>query len=110
MPSKPVPSSTNDSGSGEEKVSVTLAILAVPLMPDVTLMSFDTETLATPAKKARLLSIVPGLVRVIAPWLALGQPTSEDPRQKRSCTELTPVPLTLLPKARLSVSIKAPGC
>src|SRR6202521_4273270 len=64
-PSRPVPNSTKDCGSGEEKVSITCEMLAVPLMPDVALMSFETETDITGAKKPTLLKFGGGLVTLI---------------------------------------------
>ena len=66
MPRSPEPSSTNDSGSGTPdvapftKVLETFPMVAVPFVPDVTLMSFDTEIEVAGAKKTTELKIEDG--------------------------------------------------
>src|SRR5260370_40512975 len=94
-PSNPPPSRKQDMGSGTPvcwKVLMTCEILAVPLVPEVTLMSLETETVFVAAKNTMSLKFLGGLVTLICA-VACGQLNNVPPTQYCSVTPLSPVPV-----------------
>src|SRR5258708_7506218 len=63
-------------------------MLAVPLVPEVTLMSLETITDVTGAKKTTALKFGGGFVTEIWPLLPIGQPNNTPLRQYVSSTPL----------------------